>query len=1129
MRADKQNILHLRPRRLRRAVLAVALAAVYSSCSMMAMAQISPSGENVNDTTSVIGGGPVLPFSHMPAPAPQVTPVRRGDVDYALNAEVGGVRVEVAQDGIPADGQTPVRITVHLFDKQGAPLTGMVFVTLENSGGRILLPGAATDELRPGALDADRVTPGTQLKIENGVADFLLLAPSVPQEVVLRVTAGAHEASGVITYIPEVREMLAVGLIEGVINLRKLSASQVTPARSGDGFEQEIRNFERQFNQGKHNAAARTAFFIKGRIKGEYLLTAAFDSDKQTRDRLLRDIRPDEFYPVLGDGSLRGFEARSTQKLYVRIDKNKNYLLYGDFATGSGFTQLTGGGKTADLQMRNLGNYNRTVTGLRHHFEENGVTANVYVARDRLKQVVEEFPGRGLSGPYPVSNNAGIQNSEKVEIIIRDRNQPTVILSATPLTRFADYTFEPFSGRVLLSQPIPSVDQNMNPVSLRISYEVDQGGEDFWLGGIDGQVRLGSRVELGGSAVEDRNPLAPYKLRSANIGINIAENTTLVGEIASTSSTVNTGTGVNSFSPPTLTAQTGDINGNAARIELRHEGDTLQARAFFGRSDPTFNNPAATLNGGRSEALLSATGQVSERAKLYVEAVRSESKILGGESKGGRTGLLMQLTEKLALDVGLRHIEETAPRAGNALTVPVPITAPLGSGLDGSLSNGAGGGFYTTTSNAINPLTGLPQINTGNAFLANTVAAGLQPLDATTMRIGLNYRASDRIDLMGEVEHDIQGDDHRRYALGSHYRVAERTKLYARYENQTGLASLYSLNPDAKSSALVMGVDTSYMKDGQLFSEYRLRDAVAGRDMQLASGIRNFWDIAEGTRFSTSLERLKVFQGPGQEAVAATTGLDYTASPLWKGSTRLEFRRSFSNALTPGFDTWLSTLAVARKLSRDWTLLGRNYLLYADKKASGDIFQDRFQVGVAYRDTDRNLVNALGRYELRTERDNSQTAPLNRRAHIVSTHADYHPSRPWWLSGRLASKWVNENLAGTPASYSAQLISGRVTYDITEKWDVGLLSSILYSPQGASYQRAYGIEAGYLLAQNLWMSAGHNWSGFSDRDLAGSDYTNRGFYLRLRFKFDEDLFARKDEQINRALERPKVQEQKNEH
>ena len=39
-----------------------------------------------------------------------------------------------------------------------------------------------------------------------------------------------------------------------------------------------------------------------------------------------------------------------------------------------------------------------------------------------------------------------------------------------PLTRLVDYSFEPFSGRILLATFLPGVDANLNPVTLRVTY-----------------------------------------------------------------------------------------------------------------------------------------------------------------------------------------------------------------------------------------------------------------------------------------------------------------------------------------------------------------------------------------------------------------------------------------------------------------------------------------------------------------------------------------------------------------------------------------------------------------------------------------------------------------------------------
>ncbi len=1054
-----------------------------------------------------------------PTSRPSVFSQTIGPVDYGVNALVDRIVVELDRNGVPADGQSRVRLTVRLLTKDGKQATNDAFVTIEASGGRLLLPGAQTDELGAGGRDLERVIPGTQLKVVAGRGEFELLAPAEPMDVQVRVTAGREQASGTVQFLPELRDLLAVGLIEGVIHFGRGSNAQLAAPRNADVFEQEIRKFEYQFNNGKSSYAYRTAFFIKGMIKGEYLLTAAYDSDKDTRERLLRDIHPEQMYPVYGDASVRGFDARSTSPLYVRIDKGRHYALFGDFSTGAGFSQQSGGGATAGLQLRQLGNYNRTVTGLRLHGENDRYHANFFAARDNLKQVIEEFAGRGVSGPYAVSNNSGLQNSEKVERVVRDRNQPASILSASPLTRFVDYTFEPFSGRILFSQPVPSVDANLNPVSVRITYEVEQGGDSFWLIGADGQFHVNDALQVGGSLVRDRNPLAPFRMGSANLGLKLGPDTWLVLEVARTTSTVNT-TGVNSYVTPALGAAVGEISGNAARIELRHDDGSNKLRAYAARSDAGFNNQAAAFAGGRRDAGVYGETPLGERVRLYGEAVSSQDRISNAERRGAQLGLSYQATERLTLDIALRDIHEERSANGNGLSVAQPVTAPLGAGNTGSIFSGNGGGFFGNGSGAIDPATGVPLVNNGAVFPTTSGAAsGPETLDARTLRLGASYRATDRLGLRGEIEVAVNGDARRRAAIGADYQLAERTRLYGRLEAQSGLSSLYSISPSSRSNVLVAGLETDYMAGGQFFSEYRMRDAINAQDLHLASGVRNVWDVSDGLRLSTSAERLVVLSGGGQQATALTAGADWSAHPLWRVSGRLEWRRADSSASIADNDSWLSTLMVARKLDRDWTLLARNYLLVQDNRNTGDLVQDRFQIGVAYRDTDTNRVNALARYEYKLEQDGSVSPRNERRAHIVSTHADYHPSRPWWWTGRVAAKWVKEDIDSVRDSYSALLLGGRMVYDFTEKWSGSLMTSVLLSNTGNARQWAQGAELGYQVQTNLWLAAGVNWSGFYDRDLTGSEYTRKGAYIRLRWKFDEDLFRSDKPAVNRTLER----------
>ncbi|NLB59177.1 MAG: hypothetical protein GX805_12065, partial [Gammaproteobacteria bacterium] len=787
--------------------------------------------------------------------------------------------------------------------------------------------------------------------------------------------------------------------------------------------------------------------------------------------------RPDEFYPVYGDASLRGFDARSAERLYVRVDKGRSYLLYGDFQTGDSLATQSGAVFGMQAPSRVLGTYNRTATGLGWHFENGRVRGNVFAMDDSLRQVIEELPSSG-SGPYGLRNNEVLEGSERVEVVVRDRNQPSRIVSVRPLARLVDYSFEPFSGRVLLANFLPAFDADLNPVSLRITYEVDQGTEKFLVLGADAQLRVGERGEVGGSYVDDRNPFAAFEMGSVNAGYRLGENTWLAVEGARTRSEVNTNS-INQYGSPALQGLSGLVEGDAWRAEFGHAGEWFDLRMFAGRSDPEFNNQASPLYGGRGEYSLLARYRLGGRAELYAEGLRSEDRNPeGGERESASTGLRVKATERVTLDFGVRAIRETV---GAYYTWATGGGYGNIGGLSGGYATGSGGGALGFGQQPLDPLTGLPIISNGTTNdVASSLPVGTR-LYSDMLRIGIGVRASDRFSIGGEVEQDIHGEDRNRLALGLDYRLFERSRLYGRYEKQTGISGAHGLAEDGREADTVaVGVDTTFLRDTQLFSEYRLRDAIAGRDIQAASGIRNQWDIREGLRLDTTL---------------------------------LQFLG-------------------ARKLSRDWTLLARNYLLRTDYADRGDVLQDRFQLGVAYRDTDTNRVNALARYEYKLEKDESGMdaegfgsntgMDVRTRAHIVSAHADWHPSRPWWLTGRIAAKWQEDTFhfadsGRVDSDFNAVLVSGRVVYDITENWDIGLLGSVFRGQDGAN-QYAAGIELGRLLRQNLWLSAGYNATGFrGDDDLSGYEYTQQGFFIRLRFKFDEDLFHRDEDRYRNPV------------
>src|SRR6185503_11304693 len=99
----------------------------------------------------------------------------------------------------------------------------------------------------------------------------------------------------------------------------------------------------------------------------------------------------------------------------------------------------------------------------------------------------------------------------------------------------------------------------------RITYEVDSGGESFWLGGTDAQLKLTDSIEVGGVFTDDRNPFDPSKMSGVNAQFKLAAGTVLSAEAARTDRET---TGV----------------GDGQRVELRHESGALQVRTYAGRT-----------------------------------------------------------------------------------------------------------------------------------------------------------------------------------------------------------------------------------------------------------------------------------------------------------------------------------------------------------------------------------------------------------------------------------------------------------------------------------------------------------------------------------------------------------------
>ena len=1042
--------------------------------------------------------------------------------------------------GVMDEASAPFELRFEFLDASGNPLprassedreTRLHIRAVDRRGETVDISVDLAFELE-GALPRSGKVP-----LRNGEAVLKWEAPPHSQTVIWRIEGLGESHRGVVNYEAVSRPLLMTGVLETVVRFDQRQEGGLG-AMDGlsDGLEASLRQWVRRFHGGRGSAAAQSSVYLEGDLTEALQVTAVLDSERPRRQRAFRNYNPDRLNPVLGDSAERGFLGRSADRVYLRLDRGEDYLLYGDFATGSGFSLLNGGGSVPQQRLSDLGQYNRTMTGVRGRRSFKKGSLDGFAMRDSLRQAVEEYRGNGTSGPFAVENSRALENSEKVEVIVRDRDNPSRILSTRMLVRYADYTFEPFSGRILLKAPLSAVDDALNPVSLRITYEVDTGGEAFWVYGVTASRELAPGLTVGGSLVRNENPSDVF---TPGFGTNPGSGQGELTALYSAHLAFDRGPGAWVLESAQSVAQTsaGEINGEAVRVAWSGGstgvGAEWTASMFLGAANASFFNPSSSLAGGRQEAGATFAKAFFPDLRLSVETHLSADQISGGERAGSLLELTKDLSEILRGQLRLRHFLQRnggvglAGLSGSALALPGQSAAYGGAGLN---PNGAG---FWGQGLGVDPITGQPLSLLNGTPLPGRATA--EDVNAISFSAGLLRDLSDRWTLGAIVGHDQGFEDDpswvaldTRYALakgalfarveaptgrataGGEIDLTESVNLYSRYEQRRGLSSAYAIDDSARSRAFVLGLRRRDHEGNNLHSELRLREGMNEQELEAVSGLSNTFELSERIALSVLAERLEILEGGSRGATALGSGIEFT-DEHWLGLARLEWRRldADRDALENNeAQSVMSELSLARKLSDRWTGLLRNYLLATDDASqAGHQWQNRFQAAAAFRPSSVGTADWLFRFEHKNEGNDELPVAEARSVHILSSQLNWHPSAPLWSSIRLAAKDLDERLGGVRDRYQAYLFSTRTTFDVTERIDLGMMAATMASAQGQAQESAYGVEVGYRLKRDLWASLGYNFAGFFDRDLAGQEQTQEGWYLRLRMKFDEGVLA----------------------
>ena len=524
-------------------------------------------------------------------------------VTVRRSAPIKTIRLLEEQGNI-ADGRTPVTVRLQLLDAFDQPVKSQTELLLE-SGDLQPLNNSQNDnplEERGNTVYVDK--DGFARFEPVGTAGNYRIRLSTGREVSEELT---------VTVAPALRDWILVGFAEGTIGYNSLQGNM----QSLSDEEEHI------YSDGE------AAFFARGRVKGEWLLTMAYDSRRDEDDQPLQhSIDPQEWYVLYGDDTQRGHDAASSKKLYLRIEKADYYALFGDYDTGLTTTELS--------------SYQRSLTGAKTEWQGRNMSASAFAAETDQAYLRDDIAGDGTSGLYRLSSNPVVPGSETVRIEVRDRFTNEV-LSTQQKTRFIDYQIDYSDGTLYFREPVSVQDSNFNPQRIVVEYEVDSGMDELVYGGRL-ELHDASRKLVGGvTAVDDNTAGANGTLAGVDMTWKPDESHTVKAEMASTRQ-------------DTLTNNSTD---NAWLLEHGFTSESLDTRVRLEEKDGGFG--LGHLAGDDDDIRI---GQASARYRVNeqfaVSGEISSQKVLTSNNQRDVVETRLEYQEtNWQLYSGLRHAEDT--------------------------------------------------------------------------------------------------------------------------------------------------------------------------------------------------------------------------------------------------------------------------------------------------------------------------------------------------------------------------------------------------------------------------------------------------------------------------------------
>jgi hypothetical protein len=842
----------------------------------------------------------------------------------------------------------------------------------------------------------------------------------------------------------------------------------------------------------------RLAFYLKGKVKGKYLITAQMDTETAPIDELFDNIHkkdpqsifrrldPDQYYPVYGDDSTVTDDTDSQGKMYVRVEWDKSKALWGNYNT--------------DITGTELSSFNRSLYGAKLDHRSTKTTSDgdhktdltVFASEAQSAFRHNEFRGTGGS-LYYLKDTDIVDGSEKVWIEIRQSNGERVIEKVT-LEEGRDYQIDDFQGRIILNRPLLQIAEQSYPslikdtpldgdqVYLIADYEYvpDDFDSDKASYGARGKVWLNDHFAVGGTYAHEDRLDDDYELKGLDFTFKKNKGTYIKGEYAESESNQTQGSfasddgGLN-FNPFNSNTIGSNISGSAYSLEARVDLEDISSLsgsigAWFKERDKGFSTSNLDTGNKTTDIGVEAITQINEKVDIAIRATQLEKEELSKETTAS-VQADVKVSEKVTLSGELKHVKQ------EDLDV---TTANTANSTEGEATLGAFKVGYDLNKDINLYAIAQGTIDKKGAYENNDL-----------LTLGIKAAMNSKLDVRGEFSSGSRGDA---VTVGADYRASNSYSLYSNFTLSTD-------RTDNNKKAFTVGQRKSVSDQLKVYTEHQFTHETTQSGVGHTFGLDYQLNKELVANLSVQTAKLDKVEGGLTDREAFSVGLNYKEDQT-EASTRLEYRKD--KGATEQTEQWVTTNRINHRLTPSLRLQGKlNYSETNDQL--GKTLDAKFAevgFGFAYRPVNHDRHNILGRvtylYDLQPLSQNEIPTP-DEKSLIASLENSYQVNQRWEIGGKLAHKQSeirSDRDAGIWEKNDASLVAIRARYHVTHNWDAMAQYHWLNSKESEDTEQGALMSVDRHIGKNMKVGIGYNFTDFDD-DLSDTSGDAKGWFVNL--------------------------------